>query len=121
MINCYLVQVRWIRAMYTDFAAFTRDQEMLASQEPSPEVEAFDYIEGFVVLKNEDVNNGWNSVPFDGKKIDADMIPHEGGSVLYYIELVKKFSWRDTDTLDQVRIVWAIAIAISISQHRLRS
>lgn len=85
--------------MYTDFAAFTRDQEMLVSQPPEA---AFDYIEGFVVLKNEDVNNGWNSVPFDGKKIDSGMIPVEGGSVLYYIELVKKFSSSDIDTLNQV-------------------
>ena len=95
------MQARWIRAMYTDFAAFTKDQEYLISQ---PSESAFDYIEGFVVLKNEDPNNGWNSVPFDGKKIDPSMIPGEGGSILYYIELVKKFSSDDAATLDQVRI-----------------
>lgn len=94
----YAVQVRWIRAMYTDFATFTRDQELLVSQ---PRSTAFDYIEGFVVLRNEDSNNGWNSVPFDNQKIDPAMIPPDGGSVLYYIELVKKFSSRDTATLNQ--------------------
>ncbi|KAG0554892.1 hypothetical protein KC19_12G128300 [Ceratodon purpureus] len=91
-------KVRWVRAMYTDFATFTRDQEMLISQPPGL---AFDYIEGFVVLKNEDFNNGWNSVPFDGQTIDPSMIPDEGGSVLYYIELVKKFNWNDMGTLNQ--------------------
>lgn len=82
--------------MYADFTAFTRDQELLASQA------SFDYIEGFVVLKNEDMSNGWNSVPFDGRKIDAAMIPDDGGPVMYYIELVKKFNWSDMDTLNQV-------------------
>lgn len=85
--------------MYTDFAAFTRDQEMLVSQPPES---AFDYIEGFVVLKTEDSINGWNSVPFDSKKIDPSVIPEEGGSVLYYIELVKNFSSNDTDTVNEV-------------------
>lgn len=97
--------------MYTDFAAFTRDQETLVSQPPEA---AFDYIEGFVVLNNEDVHNGWNSVPFDGKKIDAAVIPDEGGSILYYIELVKKFSWSDTGSLNQVRARSSIAIAMSL-------
>lgn len=92
-------KVRWIRAMYTDFATFTRDQEMLISQPPQ---HTFDYIEGFVVLKNEDPNNGWNSVPFDAKKIDPSMIPEEGGSVLYYIELAKKFSGDNILGLDQI-------------------
>ncbi|KAG0621417.1 hypothetical protein M758_3G018300 [Ceratodon purpureus] len=91
-------KVRWIRAMYTDFATFTRDQELLVSQPPES---AFDYIEGFVVLKNEDPNNGWNSVPFDGKKINPSMIPEEGGSVLYYIEVVKKFSSNDVVSLGE--------------------
>lgn len=91
-------KVRWIRAMYTDFATFTRDQEFLVSQPPES---AFDYIEGFVVVKNADPNNGWNSVPFDEQKIDPSTIPPEGGSVLYYIELVKKFSDHDIPTLDQ--------------------
>lgn len=91
-------KVRWIRAMYTDFATFTRDQEFLVSQPPES---AFDYIEGFVVLKIADFNNGWNSVPFDGQTIDPSTIPSEGGTVLYYIELVKKFSEGDASTLDQ--------------------
>jgi cytokinin dehydrogenase len=41
-------QVRWIRAIYTDFQSFTRDQEMLISQ-PST-TETFDYVEGFVII-----------------------------------------------------------------------
>ncbi|XP_024383193.1 cytokinin dehydrogenase 4 isoform X2 [Physcomitrium patens] len=91
-------KVRWIRAMYTDFATFTRDQEMLVTQAPES---AFDYIEGFVVLKNKDSSHGWNSVPFDAKKIDPSIIPEEGGSVLYCIELVKKFSPNHMDTLNK--------------------
>jgi cytokinin dehydrogenase len=92
--------------MYTDFATFVRDQETLVSQPPEL---TFDYIEGFVVLKNEDFNNGWNSVPFDGQRIDPGMIPDEGGAVLYYIELVKKFNCNDMATLNQVRVGFLLA------------
>ena len=44
-------------------------------------------------------------MPFDGQRIDPGMIPDEGGAVLYYIELVKKFNWNDMATLNQVRVV----------------
>ncbi|XP_065004214.1 cytokinin dehydrogenase 5-like [Musa acuminata AAA Group] len=42
--------VRWIRALYSDFAAFTRDQELLVSLHSAHRSERFDYIEGFVII-----------------------------------------------------------------------
>lgn len=62
----------------------------------------FDYIEGFVVLKNKDFSYGWNFVFFDVKKIDFSIIFEEGGFVLYCIEFVKKFSLNYMDILNKV-------------------
>ncbi|XP_064997177.1 cytokinin dehydrogenase 5-like [Musa acuminata AAA Group] len=42
--------VRWIRVLYSDFAAFTRDQELLVSLHSAHRSERFDYIEGFVII-----------------------------------------------------------------------
>jgi cytokinin dehydrogenase len=56
-----LLQVRWIRAMYSDFEVFRRDQEMLIS-EMKDQLHNFDYIEGFVVMNNQDPINGLKSM-----------------------------------------------------------
>ncbi|THU57908.1 hypothetical protein C4D60_Mb03t08530 [Musa balbisiana] len=41
--------VKWIRVLYSDFASFTEDQEMLISLK-----ETFHYIEGFVIITGQD-------------------------------------------------------------------
>ncbi|XP_065015434.1 cytokinin dehydrogenase 5-like [Musa acuminata AAA Group] len=52
--------VRWIRVLYSDFAAFTRDQELLVSLHSAHRSERFDYIEGFVII-DEGLINNWRS------------------------------------------------------------
>ncbi|XP_065008964.1 cytokinin dehydrogenase 5-like [Musa acuminata AAA Group] len=52
--------VRWIRVLYSDFAAFTRDQELLVSLHSAHWSERFDYIEGFVII-DEGLINNWRS------------------------------------------------------------
>lgn len=46
------VQVRWVRLIYTDFKAFSHDQERLISA-----VEGFNYVEGSVIMANSLTNN----------------------------------------------------------------
>ncbi|CAK9875407.1 unnamed protein product [Sphagnum jensenii] len=92
-------QVRWIRAIYTDFQSFTRDQEMLISQ-PST-TETFDYVEGFVIINNDNPFNGWKSVPFAPEQLNRSMIPEDTGSVMYYIELTKGFDSIDIHAMEQ--------------------
>lgn len=94
------LQVRWIRAMYTDFETFRKDQEMLISE--TDELNTFDYVEGFVVINNDNPINGWKSVPFIPDHINSSMIPHNAGSVMYYIELTKSYNLQELPTLAQV-------------------
>jgi cytokinin dehydrogenase len=54
--------------MYSDFDVFRRDQEMLIS-EMEDQLHTFDYVEGFVMMNNQDPINGWKSFPFSP---DAD-------------------------------------------------
>jgi hypothetical protein len=102
--GCLACQVRWIRAIYTDFQSFTRDQEMLISQ-PST-TETFDYVEGFVIINNDNPFNGWKSVPFAPEQLNSSMIPKDAGSVMYYIELTKGFDSIDIHAMEQVRIIF---------------
>ncbi|KAF8755335.1 hypothetical protein HU200_011349 [Digitaria exilis] len=48
--------VRWIRVLYSDFASFTEDQEMLIMAEKT-----FDYIEGFVIINRTGILNNWRT------------------------------------------------------------
>ncbi|CAK9859718.1 unnamed protein product, partial [Sphagnum jensenii] len=92
-------QVRWIRAIYTDFQSFRRDQEMLISQTDMTKV--FDYVEGFVIINSDNPYNGWKSVPFSPEHINNSMIPKDAGSVMYYIELMKGFDFINIHVTEQ--------------------
>jgi len=97
-----LLQVRWIRAMYSDFEVFRRDQEMLIS-EMEDQLHTFDYIEGFVVMNNQDpICNGLKSVPFSldadqaVKAMSSNMLPATAtSSVLYYLEAAVGYNLAD--------------------------
>lgn len=93
-------RVRWLRALYTDFAAFRRDQEFLISASAS--TTPFDYVEGFVVANDANPINGWGSVPFAAGDIAEAMVPGHAGPVLYCLEVTKAYSAADLHTLDQV-------------------
>ena len=93
-------RVRWMRALYTDFATFRADQELLISS-AAP---TFDYVEGFVVVNNANGINGWGSVPFGGPgDITPTMIPAHAGTIMYCLEVTKAYSAAELPTLDQVR------------------
>nr|PNR49871.1 hypothetical protein PHYPA_011767 [Physcomitrium patens] len=93
-------RVRWMRAIYTDFATFRRDQELLIrSSSGSP---PFDYVEGFVVVNDANPINGWGSVPFAPGDISEAMIPPQAGNIMYCLEVTKAYSAADLHNLDQV-------------------
>ncbi len=80
--------------MYSDFEVFIWDQGMLIS-EMEDQLHTFDYIEGFVVMNNQDPINGLKSVPFspDANQavsgMSSNMLPTvaAASSVLYYWKL----------------------------------
>ncbi|KAL5572471.1 hypothetical protein UlMin_022068 [Ulmus minor] len=44
-------KVKWLRLLYTDFSAFTKDQESLISMKGRMEKKGVDYVEGFVLMR----------------------------------------------------------------------
>jgi cytokinin dehydrogenase len=90
-------RVRWMRALYTDFATFKADQEALVKAN-----QPFDYVEGFVVKNDGNTVNGWGAVPFVKGAISEAMIPAHAGSIMYCLEVTKSYSAADLESLDQV-------------------
>lgn len=94
--------------MYTDFQTFRKDIEMLISETDGDDdgetYHTFDYVEGFVVLNNEDPKyNGWKIVPFSPDDINSSMIPEDAGPVMYCIEVTKSYnSSDDLPSLEEV-------------------
>ncbi len=86
--------------MYSDFEVFRRDQEMLIS-EMEDQLHTFDYIEGFVVMNNQDPINGLKSVPFSPdadqavSAMSSSMLPAAASSVLYCLEAVGCYNLTD--------------------------
>lgn len=99
--------VHWVRAIYSDFASFQRDQLRFISKAEKSNV--FDYVEGFVVPNSPSFEFGYNSVPFDGQTVNATLMPDpETSSVLYFIELAKNYKDDEQpasslrDTVDEI-------------------
>ncbi|XP_057456910.1 cytokinin dehydrogenase 6-like [Lotus japonicus] len=88
-------KVKWIRVLYSDFSAFTRDQEQLISAE-----NAFDYIEGFVIINRTGLLNNWRSSFNPQDPVQASHFKSEGRT-LYCLELAKYFSLEEIDVVNQ--------------------
>ncbi|GLJ16015.1 hypothetical protein SUGI_0265410 [Cryptomeria japonica] len=81
-------RVRWIRVLYSDFEAFTRDQEYLISQ---PKKSTFDYVEGFVIVNNEGLLSNWRSSFFSPQNPVKVSTLNTKGRVLYCLEMTKNY------------------------------
>nr|CAB3475395.1 unnamed protein product [Digitaria exilis] len=95
--------VRWIRVLYSDFASFTEDQEMLIMAEKT-----FDYIEGFVIINRTGILNNWRTSFKPQDPVQASRFQSDG-RVLYCLELTKKFNGDDVDTMEQVSSLFPLA------------
>uniref|UniRef100_A0A453FN56 cytokinin dehydrogenase n=1 Tax=Aegilops tauschii subsp. strangulata TaxID=200361 RepID=A0A453FN56_AEGTS len=94
------VQVRWIRALYSNFTEFTADQERLISQSQHGGGRRFDYVEGFVVAAEGLINN-WRSSFFSPQNpVKLSSLKHHTG-VLYCLEVTKNYDDSTAATVDQ--------------------
>ncbi len=65
------------------------------------QLHTFDYIEGFVVMNNQDPINGLKSVPFSPdvdqavSAMNSSMLPAAASSVLYYLEAAVGYNLAD--------------------------
>ncbi|CAL8995653.1 unnamed protein product [Prunus brigantina] len=93
-------RVRWIRVLYSNFSAFTKDQEFLISLHGQPSTHKFDYVEGFVIV-DEGLINNWRSSFFSpSNPVKITSINSQGG-VLYCLEITKNYHESTADTIDQ--------------------
>lgn len=95
------LQVRWIRALYSNFTEFTADQERLISL-GGGSGRRFDYVEGFVVAAEGLINN-WRSSFFSPQNpVKLSSLKHHSG-VLYCLEVTKNYDDATAGSVDQVR------------------
>lgn len=96
-------RVRWIRVLYSNFSAFTKDQEYLISLQTQPANKKFDYVEGFVIV-DEGLINNWRSSffsPSNPVKISSIIKDNGGGGTLYCLEITKNYDETNADTIDE--------------------
>lgn len=93
--------MRWIRALYSNFSAFTKDQEFLISLHAHPASQKFDYVEGFVIVDDGLINN-WRSSFFSPRNPVKITSFNANGGVLYCLEVTKNYDESSAGTMDQV-------------------
>ncbi|KAI5353800.1 hypothetical protein L3X38_006694 [Prunus dulcis] len=93
-------RVRWIRVLYSNFSAFTKDQEFLISLHGQPSTHKFDYVEGFVIVDGGLINNWRSSFFSPSNPVKITSINSQGG-VLYCLEITKNYHESIADTIDQ--------------------
>ncbi|XP_047942667.1 cytokinin dehydrogenase 6-like [Salvia hispanica] len=89
-------KVKWIRALYSDFTAFTNDQERLISHSR----DAFDYLEGFVVINRTGLLNNWRSSFNPRDPVQAEQFTSDG-RILFCLELAKYFNVEDVGEIER--------------------
>ncbi|CAA2979143.1 cytokinin dehydrogenase 5 [Olea europaea subsp. europaea] len=93
-------RVRWIRVLYSNFSAFTQDQEYLISLHGQPATKKFDYVEGFVIV-DEGLINNWRSSFFSpGNPVKISSLNADGG-VLYCLEITKNYQESNSNAIDE--------------------
>ncbi|KFK36997.1 hypothetical protein AALP_AA4G199000 [Arabis alpina] len=87
--------VKWIRVLYSEFSAFSKDQEHLISKE-----NAFDYLEGFVIFNRTDLLNNWRSSFSPNDSTQASQFKSDG-KTLYCLEVAKYFNPEEANSMNQ--------------------
>lgn len=92
-------KVRWIRLIYTDFASFTRDQELLIQMDHK----GFNYVEGSLLMDQSLISN-WRSSFFSDSDLESiGKLAAEFGSI-YCLEGAVYYNESDAppSVVDQV-------------------
>ncbi|KAK4404821.1 Cytokinin dehydrogenase 1 [Sesamum angolense] len=87
--------VKWIRALYSDFSIFTKDQELLISSK-----NAFDYVEGFVIINRTGLLNNWRSSFNPKDPVQANQFTSDG-KILFCLEVAKYYNPEESEYIDQ--------------------
>jgi len=102
MVNFFVgMQVKWVRVLYSDFSAFTEDQERLISINGRKQKNALDFLEGMLLMNHGPINN-WRSSFFplsDHPRIASLITEH---SILYCLEVAKYYDDQTEKNVDKV-------------------
>ncbi|KAF7851108.1 hypothetical protein BT93_L4545 [Corymbia citriodora subsp. variegata] len=91
-------RAKWVRMIYSDFSAFTTDQERLISRHRRDRDEALNYVEGCLLLHRNAGN--WISFfsPSDQPRLMSLLTEHK---LLYCIEVAKYYDEQTQNTVDK--------------------
>ncbi|KAG2712890.1 hypothetical protein I3760_04G147300 [Carya illinoinensis] len=99
--------VKWVRMLYNDFSAFTRDQEHLISFNGRKQKNAVNYLEGSLLMSQGPHPNNWRSSFFslsDHSKIISLLTKY---GILYCLEVVKFYDDHTLASMDtEVQALW---------------
>ncbi|XP_008242393.1 PREDICTED: cytokinin dehydrogenase 4-like [Prunus mume] len=91
-------RAKWLRLLYSNFSAFSSDQELLISTSGKMERDGFDYVEGLLLMQQGPLDLSFYPVA-DQPRI-ASLVNKYG--VVYTIEVVKYYDDSTRDTVDKV-------------------
>ncbi|KAJ9167960.1 hypothetical protein P3X46_019547 [Hevea brasiliensis] len=83
-------RVKWVRVLYSDFSAFTKDQERLISINGRKQSNALDYVEGSLLM-NQGPPNNWRSSFFPSSDIPRIMSIVTQHGIIYCLEVAKYY------------------------------
>ncbi|RDX64779.1 Cytokinin dehydrogenase 3, partial [Mucuna pruriens] len=92
--------VKWVRLLYCDFSAFTKDQERLISINGRKQKIALDFLEGMLLMNQGPINN-WRSSFFplsDHPRIASLITEH---SIIYCLEVAKYYDDQTEKNVDK--------------------
>ncbi|XP_020225613.1 cytokinin dehydrogenase 3 [Cajanus cajan] len=93
-------RVKWVRLLYSDFSAFTKDQERLISINGRKQKTALDFLEGILLMNQGPINN-WRSSFFpisDHPRIASLITQH---SIIYCLEVAKYYDDQTEKNVDK--------------------
>ncbi|KAJ8766903.1 hypothetical protein K2173_011721 [Erythroxylum novogranatense] len=93
-------RVKWVRMFYSDFSAFTKDQELLISVNGRKEKNALDYLEGSLLMDQGPPNN-WRSSFFPSSDIPKIMSLVNQHGIVYCLEVAKYYDDHTQHTVDK--------------------
>ena len=89
------MQVKWLRILYSDFSAFTRDQERLISMANDLRV---DFLEGQLMMSNGIVDTSF--FPLSDQTRVASLVNEH--RIIYVLEVAKYYDTTTLPIIDQV-------------------
>ncbi|PRQ46853.1 putative cytokinin dehydrogenase [Rosa chinensis] len=94
-------RAKWIRLFYNDFSAFSKDQEHLISTNGIKGNNGFDYVEGFVLMRQGPVD--FSFYPVSDQPRITSLLNKYG--ILYTIELAKYYDDTAQNTIEKVIVM----------------